>query len=572
MTDEKPPRDIFKGITRQTAKDVETSKNSEIIKYFKEHPKIFPKIFNIEDPFKLSKFDKMTECQELVKKYANLFKIFGAIAINSPCGSAKTLAGIYLIYYYGCKTLIISSRNAINDQWKTTIKNLYPGLTINGEPSQKVKRKTENGEKNKAPLIYIYTPQYLVNHADKFPADVNLIIYDEIHSLISNEFKKVLFIPEEQIKQGKREILPYMLALSATYPKNMNLIHRFFGKPIPVKSSITKTPVYIHDFHAYFHGKTTFENSDPVGIDWDYINPNEYQFIDFLIYGPEYNNFKLKPQINEQLKKFYNVFTSLNFSEKFKTFIITNTIDASVYAALLFAQKYKFNAVVIRSNTDKSYLITPDSLAAVIAENIKTEGEEIKKTINGGNCNENINGHGDKINDIKSDKSMISEQFPDSVKHPPKNDVEEFGKIDERQTVAHFTEFKKIKHLFEKINDYREILPRCAFVAGCHHRLKEGISINEATTLICTKFIYSLIWRVQILGRIRRTTNDEETNNRQRVALVMSSNIPTNVQKIKALRRHGYKSRKPYGFEYDFTDEAETFKKENYIYLNSAIC
>ena len=34
------------------------------------------------------------------------------------------------MYILGLKTLIISSRNAVNDQWKKELQNLYPNLNI----------------------------------------------------------------------------------------------------------------------------------------------------------------------------------------------------------------------------------------------------------------------------------------------------------------------------------------------------------------------------------------------------------------------------------------------------------
>ena len=54
---------------------------------------------------------------------------------------------------------------------------------------------------------------------------------------------------------------------------------------------------------------------------------------------------------------------------------------------------------------------------------------------------------------------------------------------------------------------------KISVICGCYHRLKEGISIENAVWGICTKFIYSTIARTQILGRIRRTSKNEAITN-----------------------------------------------------------
>ena len=153
--------------------------------------------------------------QLTVKKYKDIFKYYPTLSFRASCGSGKTLAGIYLIHYFGIKTLIISSRTSINDQWYNIIKSLYPNIEIQTK---------DNHTKN--PLIYIYSPQYMIKHLDNFPVEVNFIIYDEIHSIVSDNYGKCIEEPINQYKNKLRDNIPYMLALSGTYPQKNKLLKK----------------------------------------------------------------------------------------------------------------------------------------------------------------------------------------------------------------------------------------------------------------------------------------------------------------------------------------------------------
>ena len=105
-------------------------------------------------------------------------------------------------------------------------------------------------------------------------------------------------------------------------------------------------------------------------------------------------------------------------------------------------------------------------------------------------------------------------------------------------------------------------------ICGCYHRLKEGISIENAVWGICTKFIYSTIARTQILGRIRRTSKNEAITNHVRTFIVNSSGINTNEHKLLSAARkaHCKMDRSKLAPLYDFGYESEVFARENYIY------
>ena len=138
--------------------------------WLKAHPITYPKTIELENPFELLHMDSLTDIQTMVQKYAKVFKYYCTFAFSASCGAGKTLAGIYLMHHFGVKTLIVSSRSAINDQWEAILRSIYPSLRI----------KTIHSKKVEDPDVYIYSPQYLVHDLNKFPVDVNFVIYDEI--------------------------------------------------------------------------------------------------------------------------------------------------------------------------------------------------------------------------------------------------------------------------------------------------------------------------------------------------------------------------------------------------------
>ena len=154
----------------------------------------------LNNPYFLAKLEKLTEVQKFIRDSCknNYIKQHGSIAIEASCGSGKTLAALYLLYYFKCKVLIISTRNAVLDQWGRTISQLYPQLVV-----QTNERKIFNDDAD----IWIMTPQYMNNKnrvESKEELDIHpgLIIYDEIHTMISEtkgdhdlEFLNVLKYP-----------------------------------------------------------------------------------------------------------------------------------------------------------------------------------------------------------------------------------------------------------------------------------------------------------------------------------------------------------------------------------------
>ena len=483
--------------------------------WLKAHPITYPKTIDLPNPFTLLHLDSLTDIQRMVQKYAKVFKYYSTFAFSASCGAGKTLAGIYLMHYFGVKTLIVSSRSAINDQWESILRSIYPTLKI----------KTIHSKKIDDPDVYIYSPQYLVQDLSKFPSDANFIIYDEIHSIVSDKFGECVKEPQRLVASKKRQTMPYMLALSGTYPKESTIISKIFGTHIRTESDIVKIPVNVYDYHCSALTEIVRENrlmfSDQgiksrskkakqlneltkelplpitdlsklsnaqlIALDDQYTPLDDYQFIDYIL--PKLHMYNIVP------------------SSAFRGFIITNTIDSSVYSAVSIANQYKCNVMLMRSVDEPSYVITPTEYAI----------------------------------DESSRATLTQDYLADNY---------------ERINLS--------KLPLTKVLDDRNI----SVICGCYHRLKEGISIENAVWGICTKFIYSTIARTQILGRIRRTSKDPAISAHVRTFIVNSSAVNTNEHKLiaAARRAHTKIDRSMIAPLHDFAYESEIFARENYQY------
>ncbi len=432
-----------------------------------------------------------TDAQLFIERNAPKLPIIGNMAIKCSCGAGKTLAGIIMFSVLGYKTLIISNRCAINEQWKKELLNIYKDeITIKTREGIFKGDKQYKTNEDIPADIYIYSPQYLNENINKFPKDVGFIIYDEVHSLLSEEFSKVLTIPFLNVINKEISELPYMLCMSATYPgkntKEYKELINIFGIVYEQPSTITDIPIYIYDIRDHLTSK-----KDDI-FDKNYVPFTDIELIDKILK----NKIKF---YNENIEQ-----TIINYPQ-YCGFIITSTIDSSIYAWLRFYEKYKHlnkRCILIRENVKGCYILTND----------------IPK-------------------DLLNIGPIVSEK--DILKHP------------------NFSEF------CEKIETYKH----GDILFGTYHRLKEGISVQNAVWGICTKFVWSCSSRVQILGRIRRNSNNDDLNNFKRYFIVNSCKIPTNIGKLIAMRKGHSKNKKEFKLEieYDLKEENEIFKKENYI-------
>lgn len=327
--------DVFNGTTRRSYADSALYGNKTAKTELMSRPKHVPASITTElkNPFELSNIEKLTEIQAQIVKDIKSIKYCGSFGYSCSCGSGKTLAGVYCIHYLKCKTLIISSKNSVNDQWKRVIETLYPDLVINNLDGL-----FKNGNKvsNLEPDIYIVSPQYLHRHMD-IDIHPGLIIYDEVHSLLSEKFSAVLSFPFLNVINKKYTELPYLLALSATYPeenqKEIKILQCIFGEIISVVSDIIDIPVRIHDYRLHFLNKGPFDKF--------YTALTDTECAKYYL---------------DRLNKF-----EIDVSDEYKGIIITHLIDTSVYAALYAWFKFKINVLIIRESNSSSLFISKDA-------------------------------------------------------------------------------------------------------------------------------------------------------------------------------------------------------------------
>lgn len=432
----------------------------------------------IEDPFTILGYENKTSVQEMVIQHSKMMSTFGSYAYSCSCGSGKTVAGLYLMHKLGCRTLIVSSRNAVNDQWRFLIEQLYPNLVIQTKNSQ-----TLNGKKvyRTESDVYIYSPHWLGPKINEVNIKPDLIIYDEVHSLLSPKFIRVLLFPMLKVINGEWSELPYMMALSATYPKptskEYKSLTKIFGKVFRTESSITKIPVYVWDYYDHYTRETKdgeiLKDQEARGkFDQYYRSMNDYECIQYFSDKIDSEN-EIDPT-----------------SVRFKGLIMTYLIKSSVYAALYVHKRWNCNVLLMRSVDESSIFIEKD-----------------------------------KYSDFNFDATI---ELQDLMKN-------------------------KIGIKCE----YTNVVDSCSIIVGTFHRLKEGFSVQNITWGICTKFVWGFISRIQLLGRIRRSSNDEELNNKKRIMYVCSGSIPSTIFIPNA--------KEPHKITYDLNAEIKLFDMENYI-------
>ena len=494
-----PRIDVFDGMMRSEYRTkcskLPREQMIEKMKALKDRPKtLLTNSLNnpIEDPFAVLGFEQKTTIQDKVAQHANWMPYYGNYAYCCSCGAGKTVAGIHLIHKFQMKTLIISSRNAVNDQWFVLLHSMYPQLIIETKDGWHYKGK-KLSQRQKDNLIsegyesdiMVCSPQYLVKYVDTYKLNAGLIIYDEVHALLSKEFIKVLLLPVYKVINNEIPELPLMVALSATYPNESTddgraatlRLNKLFGSVFRIPSSITNIPVNVWDYRDHFtrvDNKTgeTLKGENALGtFDSRYYPLDDYQAIEFFC-----------NKIQSERK--------IEITPKFKGIVMAYTIDSSAYIALYVHKFFNCNVVLIRAANEPCYY-------------------------------------------LECDKGLDYE-FDDDV----------------RMTTL------LSSNAGTKVQAYQTVVNNCEIIVGTEQRLKEGFSVQNITWGICCKFPYSAIVRVQILGRIRRNSNDEELNKHERMMFVCSGTIPSTIGVPNYRGKHKV--------TYDMKTEEMLFKVENY--------
>lgn len=471
----------------------------------------------------LSQFDSLSKLQETIRDdiITNIHKCHG-YCFNASCGDGKTVASIYLMSQLRVKTLIISSRNAVNDQWKHELTNLFPNLKIvtrvddkKPKPTKKAKTTDRNNDNDNVVDnvndtddnsfdVLICTPQYLFPKIQQYltPSNKNnvslnkffgslhcgLIIYDELHSLLSDQFSLVLSLPFILKSKNIVKQTPYVIGLTASLPNSTTsdykLIKSVFGEPLRFPSAITNIPVKFIDYR-------------------DTLTEQERGFCDRNYRQP----------IDEDVCKHYTdvmIERRLLPSTQYKMIVITSTIDSSIRCGLQTCLDFKQDVLVMRAVNETSMWFKYE----VVNQLLNSKREEI---------------------------AFLTE---DSIR---KEHKELFTTVYVNDNTTRVV----------REHTLYSTLPRVSIIVGTYHRLKEGFNCKNIVYGICTKFIWSETSRVQILGRIRRSSNDEALNKHSRYFFVCSGKIPSNL--------YHHRPHEKIEIKYDLSFENQLFQNENYV-------
>lgn len=408
------------------------------------------------NPFEVMGYNNLTHVQRYLNERCNELPNMGSIAIQSSCGSGKTMAVINVICKLKLRAMIVCSRTSLIDQWQTQLNQVSPSSNIINISKEKgLDVITDNSD------IILITPQYLIRHNDLSYVP-GIIIYDEIHSLVSEEFINTLIYPIRLYMNGRCDRLPILIALSATFIFDdkmlMDIIKMMFGKILTLLSDITKIPINVHTITSRSKIK------DGVKIYQHCIS----EVLNKLPYQP---------------------------SPSRKGIIVTHTIMDSIKVGFMVSMNHKVKVIIVRNNKEGCYVI----------ENVS---KDLMITI------------------------LSSSDYDSGIK-------------------TKICQYQRDNYL-QHIND-------AIYIVGTMSRLKEGFSCNQLTFGLCLSYFESIIVRIQLLGRIRRHTNDEELNNVERHMFVYVP--PKSNYRPKNGRHYPIK-------HYDSSKELTYFEREGYHYVN----
>lgn len=482
----------YKNYIIKKYKSEEDLNNHDIFKfnntfYFRGYYKSYKQIDNVkqlnnfkiqDDLFKnespLSRYSYLTNVQKTIINDFDKIMYYGTVLYKAPCGAGKTKAALELIHHFKLRTLIISCRNAVNDQWKKELNVEFEKLKI---------ITSSDFKKSDTPFdVLILTPQFIIKHNTEYFKNLNvdLIIYDEIHSLTSDQFSKVLNLPFE-LSMKYNIYLPILLGLTASLPvekSHSELLKQIFGIPKKITGEkITNIPVYYSDYRDTIPNRGTF--------DQNYIKPDEHEVINILL--------------NKCID--YNISPTVDF----KMIIISSTIESSIYSAVKSAVCFQKDVLIVRSAKEYDYIIHFKYIPDWYYTNEEDQTLEYS------------------INALLKDNEEQKDKFIEKCKYSSK-------------------------------------LSDVSVICGTIDRLKEGFNCENIVYGICSLFEWSITTRIQLLGRIRRNSKNEELNKHKRLFLVCSGKIKNDLVYVKMNKI----PKKP-EITYNIELEDKLFKEENYI-------
>ena len=267
---------------------IEKINNENIINELKEELTVIPKNFNTPDKIKfaiysennkrvyipryyglqkfgipsINKLNKGEDCPSLIfsgelreqqKEPVNNFieaaknplKMGGIISV--PCGFGKTIMAVYIACYFKKKTMFVSHKDFLNQQFLESVKQFVPNAKIGKIKQSKVD--VENKDFVIASLQSLAMREYDINIFKNF----GLVIIDEVHHTGAEVFSKAF----------KYMNVPMILGLSATLNRKDGLrkvFENYIGKSVYKHIDNEKIEVNV-ELHKYFDTNIDYCNN-----------------------------------------------------------------------------------------------------------------------------------------------------------------------------------------------------------------------------------------------------------------------------------------------------------------------
>ncbi len=163
--------------------------------------------------------------------------IMGGI-ISVPCGFGKTIMSVYIACHFKVKTMFVSHKDFLNQQFTDTVKTFVPEAKIGIIKQSKV------DVKDKDFIIASLQSLAMRDYDIEIFKDIGLVIIDEVHHLGAEVFSRAF----------KKLNVPMILGLSATLNRKdgmRKVFEYYIGKSVYKYKKKEKTSVIV-DIHKYY--------------------------------------------------------------------------------------------------------------------------------------------------------------------------------------------------------------------------------------------------------------------------------------------------------------------------------
>jgi superfamily II DNA or RNA helicase len=233
--------------------------------------------------------------------------------ISVPCGFGKTIMAVYIACYFKKKTMFVSHKDFLNQQFLETVKTFVPNAKIGKIKQSKIDVQDKD--------IVIASLQSLAmrNYDIDIFKDFGLVIIDEVHHTGAEVFSKAFQNINSNI----------ILGLSATLNRKDGLrkvFEYYIGKS--VYKHVTKEQIDLNvEMHKYFDTDTNYCNNivlwngkpNSAGMINNICNFEKrtifiFDLIINLLNKEKYRKILILSERKNQLKSFENLFNNTKYS------------------------------------------------------------------------------------------------------------------------------------------------------------------------------------------------------------------------------------------------------------------